>query len=325
VARSGLRMMPTFPPSPLSFRTAGFPQYGWKAGMSDSAFPIRPSLKPAPGIRRGSHGLPLSFVHCVVRLSSPVLCRADDYSMHRHGVGFDSAPGALAPIRVLLSRFINAYWPHPTHSRAHRDFADSATYTRCLRCAGAPRRPPSGSALSLYIPSEHAALYAPGEIETRFIQFTGFDIGLRLDPMARLPQTSCHPFPAGLVFGVSWFAFLLRPVQLLASLDGSDQDFSQPQRLLHPGFPRVSHPSRGWISLRQFLDGSVDGTFTHWNDGYLRCTRSVRALLRIRLPPWMGGEKADYRIRMQNAWGWKPPLEDREKLIPRHSSLTTSA
>ena len=23
-------MMPTFPASPLSFRTAGFPQYGWK-------------------------------------------------------------------------------------------------------------------------------------------------------------------------------------------------------------------------------------------------------------------------------------------------------
>jgi hypothetical protein len=41
VARSGLRMMPTFPPSPLSFRTAGFPQYGWKAGMSDGAFPMR--------------------------------------------------------------------------------------------------------------------------------------------------------------------------------------------------------------------------------------------------------------------------------------------
>src|SRR5712664_2609868 len=38
-ARSGLRMMPTFPRSPLSFRTAGFPQYGWKAGFSDGAFP----------------------------------------------------------------------------------------------------------------------------------------------------------------------------------------------------------------------------------------------------------------------------------------------
>src|ERR1039458_5558085 len=33
-ARTGLRMMPTFPRSPLSFRTAGFPQYGWKAGIS---------------------------------------------------------------------------------------------------------------------------------------------------------------------------------------------------------------------------------------------------------------------------------------------------
>src|SRR5215471_5763621 len=37
-ARTGLRMMPTFPRSPLSFRTAGFPRYGWKGGISDSAF-----------------------------------------------------------------------------------------------------------------------------------------------------------------------------------------------------------------------------------------------------------------------------------------------
>ena len=40
-ARTGLRMMPTSPRSPLSFRTAGFPQYGWKAGVSDGAFPVR--------------------------------------------------------------------------------------------------------------------------------------------------------------------------------------------------------------------------------------------------------------------------------------------
>ena len=38
-ARTGLRMMPTFPRSPLSFRTAGFPRYGWKAGFSDGPFP----------------------------------------------------------------------------------------------------------------------------------------------------------------------------------------------------------------------------------------------------------------------------------------------
>ena len=32
MARSGLRMMPTFPSPPLKFRTAGFPRYGFKAG-----------------------------------------------------------------------------------------------------------------------------------------------------------------------------------------------------------------------------------------------------------------------------------------------------
>jgi hypothetical protein len=134
------------------FRTAGFPQYGWKAGVSDGAFPIRSPLKPAPGIRPLTLGLHPSFAHHVVRLGNPVLSRADDYVMRHLGVGLYSAPGALAPLRVILSRCINAYRPHPTHSQAHHDFAVYATYTQCLRCAGAPRRPASGSELSLLIP-----------------------------------------------------------------------------------------------------------------------------------------------------------------------------
>ncbi len=48
MARTGLRMMPTFPSPPLKFRTAGFPQYGFKAGISDEACPTT--------------GLPSSFV-----------------------------------------------------------------------------------------------------------------------------------------------------------------------------------------------------------------------------------------------------------------------
>jgi hypothetical protein len=32
-------MMLAFPPSSLKFRTAGFPRYGFKAGISDEAFP----------------------------------------------------------------------------------------------------------------------------------------------------------------------------------------------------------------------------------------------------------------------------------------------
>jgi hypothetical protein len=73
-------MMLTFVRSPLSFRTAGFPQYGWKAGFSSGAFLDRQQLKPAPGIR--AH--PPS---CTPRSQSddPALCRAADSIAHHLG------------------------------------------------------------------------------------------------------------------------------------------------------------------------------------------------------------------------------------------------
>src|SRR5215831_2035470 len=64
-ARTGLRMMPTFPRPSLSFRTAGFPRYGWKAGISVGTFPYITQLKPAPGIHGLTYGLHPSFVHVV--------------------------------------------------------------------------------------------------------------------------------------------------------------------------------------------------------------------------------------------------------------------
>ena len=42
-------MVLTFPRPSLSFQTAGFPRYGWKAGMCDT-FPQTKQLKPALGI-----------------------------------------------------------------------------------------------------------------------------------------------------------------------------------------------------------------------------------------------------------------------------------
>jgi Transposase domain (DUF772) len=50
---------------------------------------------------------------------------------------------------ALPSRVHEALAPLAGTSRFHR----TAAYTRCLRCAGAPRRPASGSELSLHIPS----------------------------------------------------------------------------------------------------------------------------------------------------------------------------
>jgi hypothetical protein len=71
-ARIGLRMMPTFPRSPLSFRTAGFPQYGWKAGLSGDAFPDGTQLKSAPDIRCMSAGLHSPFVPLVITAIFPL-------------------------------------------------------------------------------------------------------------------------------------------------------------------------------------------------------------------------------------------------------------
>ena len=50
MARTGLRMMPTFPSPSLKFRTVGFPQYGFKASLSGRAFLPSDAVKPAPGI-----------------------------------------------------------------------------------------------------------------------------------------------------------------------------------------------------------------------------------------------------------------------------------
>src|SRR5215210_3307690 len=109
-ARTGLRMMPTFPRSPLSFRTAGFPQYGWKAGLSGGAFPDRQRLKPAPGIRLLTAGLPAPFVHLRVGAVVPYCAGPLTITMHRHGGwvalrprGPRSGPGYAVPVRPRLT------------------------------------------------------------------------------------------------------------------------------------------------------------------------------------------------------------------------------
>jgi hypothetical protein len=87
-----------------------------------------------------------------------------------------------------------------------------AAYTRCLRCAGAPKRPASGSGLSLLIPSRHAVLSDPGE----------FDIGLRRMTTGSALPTLRNPFHAGGRFRGFTGSLPLQPARLLAPLYGSD-------------------------------------------------------------------------------------------------------
>src|SRR2546430_8439355 len=72
-----------------------------------------------------------------------------------------------------------------------------AAYTRCLRCAGAPGRPASGSGLSLLIRSWHAVLYDPGESDHRPFQSSDVDMAFAESRPARHSQRSRNPFRAG--------------------------------------------------------------------------------------------------------------------------------
>ena len=65
--RTRLRMMLTSPRSPLSFRTAGFPRYGWKAGFQMGPSRLSRELKSAPDMRGALASLHPSFVHLVVQ------------------------------------------------------------------------------------------------------------------------------------------------------------------------------------------------------------------------------------------------------------------
>jgi len=146
-------MMPTFPRSSLSFRTAGFPQYGWKAGFPSGAFLSRQQLKPAPGMRRPSSSLHPPFVHLVVNAIIPH-CVGPRTRLRTALEGYySSTPGVLARVRVIVSRSVITYSTPSVPLVGTPRFHRKAAYTRCLRCAGAPRRPASGSGLSLLIPS----------------------------------------------------------------------------------------------------------------------------------------------------------------------------
>ena len=88
-------------------------------------------------------------------------------------------------------------------SRFHR----TAAYTRCLRCAGAPRRPASGSELLLHIPSWHAALSNPGKSDIDIFQNFDANIGLRRMTTGSALPTLPQSVPRGRsISWLHWFA-----------------------------------------------------------------------------------------------------------------------
>jgi hypothetical protein len=150
MARSGLRMMPTFPSPPLKFRTVSFPQYGLKAGISGGTFLESFRVKPAPGIPHPDPSLSLPFAcapHGEKPGSEP---RPNRGTTCRHMRGKrPSAPGVLGSGASCVVSLHHRLYDPICQSHRHAAISRHSPYTRRLRCAGAPRRPVGPSRLSL--------------------------------------------------------------------------------------------------------------------------------------------------------------------------------
>ena len=156
MARTGLRMMPTFPSPPLKSRTVGFPQYGFKASISDSAFLNVVSVKPAPGMPSPPFSLHPPFARLPLEGRPGSVSRSIQASSCRCTGGFP--PNPRGPWLRFELCCLDPSTPNTTScaSPAGTSRFRSYTYTQRLRCAGAPRRPAGPSLLSLAVLSMHA-------------------------------------------------------------------------------------------------------------------------------------------------------------------------
>jgi hypothetical protein len=218
MARTGLRMMPTFPSPSLKFRTVSFPQYGYKASMSDEVFHVGGELKSTPDMRSTSAGYTPAFAR--IRAAGAAWALSPTRRARpRAAVQAAAATlpqGPLAPVRVLLSRSITAYYGPIRQSHGH------ATISRHCRLYAAPSLCGSASATRETFPTFAAVL------SIRAIDHT--PVGPRRCPVARAhrgarlprfhsesPPTRarlCQQFLTGRTFRRCIVRFMLRPVCL---------------------------------------------------------------------------------------------------------------
>lgn len=114
-------MMPTSPSSPLKFRTVGFPQYGFKASLSDRACRNERLVEPMPGIPSLPWRLRRSFVRVRCGLLPGSESGTARPSTYRCAQGpYALLPqGSLARGRVLLSHPVIAYYDPIRRTRRH--------------------------------------------------------------------------------------------------------------------------------------------------------------------------------------------------------------
>jgi hypothetical protein len=114
--------------------------------------------------------------------------------------------------------------PHPPHSPAHRDFAAERLIRNAFAVPTRPRRPTSGSGLSLSAPSLHVVLKDPGvPIDCTCPAPSSTASAFTLEGrVRRLPTLPSNPFHEGRKdFGTTCFAFATT-CKVARLPDGSD-------------------------------------------------------------------------------------------------------
>src|SRR5262245_60974848 len=125
MARTGLRMMPTFPSPSLKFRTVGFPQYGLKASMSGATYlaPWRLSQCPTSPPPHGVCTPPAHVSATDTRLGLRVPT-VPWVNVPLHEGRRPSTPGVLGSRpSCVVSRPHRLLRPHPPVPPARDDFA----------------------------------------------------------------------------------------------------------------------------------------------------------------------------------------------------------
>src|SRR3954462_7971028 len=190
----------------------GFPPVRLEGWPVRRGLPGRQRLKPAPGMRLLTPGLPSPFVHLRVGAVVPYCAGPLTVMMHRHGGwvalrprGPRSGPGYAVPVRPCLTGPIRPTRRHIATSPETGVYAMPST--RCLRCAGAPRRPASGSGLSLPFRPDMPSSLTPGSPTIAYVQFRDADTGLRRDPSGSALPTLPQSVSRGTWFSrLHWFA-----------------------------------------------------------------------------------------------------------------------
>jgi hypothetical protein len=233
MARTGLRMMPTFPLPPLKFRMAGFPRYGFKAGLSDEAFPA------------DRFAIVLRTL-CCHRYS--LLCVRDDAlistSVRAGQAALPQGPslrsGLCCPGPFSLNR------PHPPHSRAHPDFTVSRLIPDALAvhiriCLGDPRLVLSVHRCSFTTMSSSETTGNFSAACTQcFTENTGLQLGIKV---SAFPSSSHSDSGEGCVFE-ALLRFAHATTCCFASPPvGADQICIQPTRTFTSGLATVWSPA----------------------------------------------------------------------------------